>query len=112
VLLAILAETALQIVLVDFVFAADNPAGTTIGPFAINATLALWVAIIAVYVCPLHIQRPTGVALFLLMMTPFLQNSPIRTLFLSVPHAGMEWVVPVMALKYLISHVPRHEPYT
>lgn len=61
-------------------------------------------ALIVVYMTPLDIQRPTA----LLMLLGALAWGEHR-----IPRcAGANWMWTVLAVKFLVAHVPRHEPYS
>jgi hypothetical protein len=97
----IAAETAVQCFAVGGVF--------TDSPLAYGTLLSLWfVACIgALWVVSLHVQRPTAILLFCASTALLSEN------FLgALPEApGASWMPYTLAIKYLVSHVPRHEPY-
>lgn len=54
----------------------------------------------------LHAQRPLATLLFLCSCVFLSESSGL------LPRTpGAEWIPHMLAVKYLLSHVPRHEPY-
>lgn len=101
----ILAEMVLQQLVFWWAFG-DNSTGH--GWVATAATSAVWFVMcgVAVAAAPLHIQRPMGTLLTLASIA-VAQNGMIGP----KPPPGTDWFPMVFSIKYLSSHLPRHEPY-
>ena len=52
---------------------------------------------------PLHAQRPTAMLALLCGLAWGEHVLP--------PADGMDWAWPVLVIKFVVAHVPRHEPY-
>jgi hypothetical protein len=63
----------------------------------------LLAAAVVILKTPLYLQRPVALGIFALSI-------PLSLYALS-PTPGMEWFVPFLALKLLVSHLLREEPY-
>lgn len=64
----------------------------------------IFALIMVIFLVPLAHQRSYSVILFFFMIgLQYFQYIPLMK--------GLEWILPVMAMKFLISHGPRHEPY-
>ena len=66
----------------------------------------LVVAMVLVYVADHAVQRAVGTLLFVGLICWFTLLGHDAAV-----DPGMRWAAPLLCLKYLMSHVPRHEPY-
>ena len=113
----IVVETVAQLALVELVYGtATTSSGATasarsvcgLGAFTARSGGALAFAILATHYAPLRVQRAVAM-LCAIAVVLLLAHGWIDAHALS---GGMAvWFVPLLAVKYLISHVPRHEPY-
>ena len=94
-------ETAFQCFLIGWMFAGG-------AWLVFGAVLSAWFSfcIGCLWAVPLHAQRPTATLLFLCGAALFSESIGV------LPRApGADWMPHLLAVKYLISHIPRHEPY-
>jgi hypothetical protein len=94
-------EMVLQQVLLWYTFA---PSDEWVQSAAVSCVWFVACAVAVVEV-PLHVQRPVGVLLTLASIALSHSETVGR------PIIGMEWFTVVFPVKYLISHLLRHEPY-
>ena len=95
------AEAAFQVFTLEQMFAVSAD-----GRFTVQVAGPLIASMVLVYMTELPVQRAMGVLLFMGLtayLTLFSKGSGV--------HAGVQWVAPLLCLKYLVSHVPRYEPY-
>ena len=79
------------------------------GRNALTEAAGLSFAVLITHYSPLPIQRAVGV---MCMCTGFALLQANESLCSSEANCpGMEWCIPLLLVKYCISHVPRHEPY-
>ncbi len=103
VVLIIVLEICLQFLLVSRMFVQDWPLSYFVGR---SGWVLLCLAVILG--APLHVQRPVSLLCFLVTIALIAQPLPSHIL----PEVeGLQWWDVIMALKYMVSHVPRHEPY-
>ena len=100
----IVAEAVGQCVLIGYTFADGGPDaplrfGLATGGFFLWALIALWIV-------PMHAQRPLSVLLFLAALA---LSSDGTALLPRTP--GLQWARVVLPAKYILSHPVRHEPY-
>ena len=88
----------------------DLSVGTPVDPTpdvvqrALCEALCVTGAVLLTHFSPLSIQRGVGV---------LCACAGIATLQALPCHVeGMEWAIQLLLIKYCVSHVPRHEPYT
>ena len=96
-------EIWLQFLLVSCMFVQDWQLSYVVGR-------SCWVLLCVAVICavPLHAQRPVSLLCFLVTLALLAQ--PLPSNILPVVR-GLQWWDVVMAFKYMVSHVPRHEPY-
>jgi hypothetical protein len=93
-------EAVAQAALIGYTFAPGAQAAT----FALRASAWLAFVSLALFVVPLHAQRPLSVLLFL--ATVGLDGAGALP-----PTPGVEWMRIVLPVKYILAHPVRHEPY-
>ena len=99
--LIIAAETVLQCCVVGYLYADSAPA-----LFALRTGGFFALGIASLRLVPLHAQRPLSVLLFFCGAVLSSEQAGLLP-----PTPGAEWMLSLLGVKYLLSHVPRHEPY-
>ena len=90
----------------------DGGAGGWQAACGMNAVLEMGgvaAAVLATHFSPLPIQRAVGVLCMCGGFALLQANQSVCVREVTCP--GMEWCIPLLLVKYCVSHVPRHEPY-
>ncbi|MBW7882141.1 MAG: hypothetical protein H3C34_05800 [Caldilineaceae bacterium] len=75
------------------------------GDWLYFAVLSVYLLVAATIVLkmPLYLQRPVALGLFVIVL--------LLDFYAWIPTPGLEWFVPFLFLKLLVSHILREEPY-
>ena len=107
----IAAEVAVLVIILHATFGDGGNGGVSaaFGKNGMMEAVGVASAVLITHFSPLPIQRAVG-TLSLCGGFGLLQaNNSLCTPESNCP--GMEWAIPLLLVKYCVSHVPRHEPY-
>lgn len=107
----IAAEVAVLVFILHATFGDGGRGGVhaAFGKNTVMEAVGVASAVLLTHFSPLPIQRAVGVICMCGGFGLLQANNSLCTAESNCP--GMEWAIPLLLVKYCVSHVPRHEPY-